>query len=363
MNDHLSKSEVQPTGRHVGAFVDTIDQDPLYTWVTQMFGNVCGGHKPATLTLAHLDVGDRPQALNRWDLKSHTDQYARQIVASIQVEARDNAMVHGGLEKYMVLFTWPMGEQVTRLFQIDGAMDRSGKGAAGASYPATTEGTLKLMATHSKELMNHVQVLMRISTSAALEQQARQEQTITRLETRVDSMEAKRFQVLETAEQLMDARAEREAQALRDKASEQRKEAAFKEAMAILPLVRTKVIEKFTGMKLSAESPAQERFRALFGSLNEGQFAQLLGILEGDQAMLFIDSYKEMVLSPQERAAAARQKALDAAKAASEAAAAAAAAETAAAAAPQLAPAAEPAAEPAPPTKVSTPPKGGETKH
>jgi hypothetical protein len=329
--------------------IENVDQDPLFEWLLDRYKQQYSGHLPGRVTLAHLTVNDHADALESFEIASHTPETARMFVGKIRWASLNHATVRASLERFAVFVEWPTGETIQTLFQVDGSGGRDSARSSGSSLPANPEGVLKIMMTHSANLMNHVETMHRISTGAALEQHSRNLQHIERQDKKIAEQESKRLQLLETGESLLNAKNERELEQIRTQQSEARRNLMFQEFLGIIPIVRNRILEKVTGVKISTgeQNPAAESFRALFGSMNDQQIGALMQTFSLAQRVQFMDSYKQYVMAPAERAELARMEAAREEKERAEAASAAASA-TAAPAALETPPPADVAALPEP---------------
>lgn len=269
--------------------------DPLAQWIERQFANVRKGTRVNQIALLHLSVNDVGALMEAFDVTKHDPEDAADWAARLRVFARMDAEGRGSRERYALRAHWPSDaglEPSYVNFSIDGTEVRRAD-LIGSSEPATSEGLLK-------QLMRHLEVSQKMAMQQTVDLQDETRRREERLHKRIHELEEGRFKVVELAEAMLSARAERENEQLRLQASEKRKDQALSEFMGIIPILRPKMLEagaKLMGMDINAGGPSPESLmlRSMFEGMTIEQMKAMQATLPPEKQLLFIETYKRVM--------------------------------------------------------------------
>lgn len=277
---------------------ETKNTDPLAQWLERQFANVRKGTRVCQIALMHLNLHDVGELMEAFDVPVLSPEAALDWAGRLRVFARIDAEGRGGRERYALRAHWPSDaglEPSFVNFSVDGTAVRR-TDLTGSSEPATDAGLLK-------QLMRHNETLMKVATQQTVDIQDENRRREERANKRIAELEEGRFKVVELAEAMLSARADRDNETLRLQAAEKRKDAALAEFMGIIPVLKPKMLEagaKLMGINLDAGGPSPEAMmlRSMFEGMTMEQMRAMQAQIPPDKQVLFIETYKRVMNIP-----------------------------------------------------------------
>ena len=236
--------------------VQSAMDDALAVWLKDQFETLHDGMKADYVMIGHINVGGQVNELSRWAAAPYNHSRASECSVKIRRLTTDYANVRASHTDFALQVWWPDKTLTHILFSIDGAQRHS----LSATEPPTNEGLLK-------QQMRHIEVIMKIATGSHVQQMEITERIIDRQQKAIEKLEEGRYKVLEHAEKLMDASAERQQEAIKQQSAEARKTAGFQHLMEIAPLIKAKLVEAVTGQKITTDHPAMHLVRGVFDGM------------------------------------------------------------------------------------------------
>ena len=263
------------------------ESDALFVWLKEQLETLRDGMRPDYIMVGAMNANDNVNEIARWEAAPHSAVRAYEVSAKIRRLTADQAQIRAGVVTFAVQLVWPDTHIVHVLIRVDGGTKHS----LSNTEPATTEGL-------TKQLMRHLEVTQKLATQGFMQSMEVTERIIMTQQQRIETLEQGRFKVLEMAESLMNAQAERNAEMARAAASEQRKMLGFQQLMDLAPIIKTKMLEAITGQKLATEHPAMNLMRSIFDGLTMEQVQAMLAPMPPEKQVAMLEIYRAAMAMP-----------------------------------------------------------------
>jgi hypothetical protein len=267
--------------------VQVASDDALTVWLRDQLEMRHDGMMADYVMVGHINVSANINELSRWAAAPHNASRAAELSVKIRRLAADYANVRASHCDFAIQVWWPDKSLTHCLIAVDGERRHD----LSATEPPTTEGL-------TKQLMRHNEVVLKLATQSFLQSQDVSERLIDKLQKRVEFLEEGRYKVLEQAEKLMDAQAERTAELTRAQASEIRKQLGFQQLMDLAPIVKTKLLEVVTGQKLATEHPVMNLMRGIFDGMDMASLQTMLNTMPPEKQVAVLEIYRAVHAMP-----------------------------------------------------------------
>ena len=267
--------------------VATSESDSLFVWLVEQLATQREGMRPDYIMVGAMNAGDHVNEIARWEAAPHSAMRAHEVLAKIRRLTSEQARIRAGVMNFAIQLVWPDQNVAHVLIQVDGGTKHS----LTNTEPATTEGL-------TKQLMRHLEVTQKLATQGFMQSMELNERIMMTQQSRIETLEQGRFKVLEMAESLMNAQAERNAEMARAAASEQRKMLGFQQLMDLAPIIKTKMLEAITGQKLATEHPAMNLMRSIFDGLTMEQVQAILAPMPPEKQVAMLEIYRAAMAMP-----------------------------------------------------------------
>jgi len=267
--------------------IQAASEDALSVWLREQLETRHDGMAADYVMVGHINVSSTVNELSRWAATPHNVSRASELSVKIRRLTADYANVRAAHSDFAVQVWWPDKTLTHALISVDGQRRHD----LSATEPPTTEGL-------TKQLMRHNEVTLKLATQGFIQSQEVSERIIDKLVKRVEFLEEGRYKVLEQAEKLMDAQAERNAELARVQSGELRKQLGFQQLMDIAPVIKTKLIEAVTGQKLATEHPVMSLMRGIFDGMDMNQMQAMLSTLPPEKQVAVLEIYRASAQLP-----------------------------------------------------------------
>lgn len=259
----------------------SIDRKKLAQWLRQQMQSMETEIPCVRMVLKHALATGKTGQVAQYPITPSTDPDS--LGLEIVDAATTDAEGLGELQRYSVCAYYKGNEDEVKSrfsFRIHIAKDEDD--SSGLSESPDSKGL-------TSQMMRHTEAMMRSSTIANAETARILLRTVERQAETIETLSGKHIAMLETMEEVMGAKDERELKKLELVAKMKRDEAIIDKLNVLLPAV----VNRLGGKKLLPEkaTPSEMMVGQLLGSLTPDQFQTLSGTFRPDQMMIVMELY------------------------------------------------------------------------
>lgn len=260
-----------------------LDRKKLVTWVRRQFAAHLDDSQCVRLTLRHSAGGNKTAPVS--DMAVDPSQAAEDVASSLYEAANDDAAGLGGLQAYVI----------TSHFSPD--PDRVRERFAFRIYTETDDDPSKFDPTEGpntegllKQMMRHTEAMMRVSVMQIAESQRIMSRNLERQAQTNDLLTSKHLEMLESYEELVSMKAQRDIDKMQVVAKVERENTMIEKAGALLPIL----VNRISGQKILPEkaTPEQMMLDQFMAGITEDQMKGMMGLLKPEQVLVVMELYE-----------------------------------------------------------------------